>query len=159
MAVDVYIKFDGIDGEATEGAHTKWIPVNSFTWGVVHTSDVLGMGHASGKASVSDFSFAKETDQASPKLALNCCTGEHIKNAQIDFCQSTGDRLVWMTYKFTECMVTGFHISGGGGGDRPSENVSITFAKWEQSYKPTDDKGKLGGAVPAGFDLKTHKKV
>ena len=159
MAVDMFIKFDGVDGEATEDKHKKWIPVDSFSFGVSHTTDAVGSGMASGKASISDFSFSKSTDTSSPKLALACCTGQHIKSAEVHFCQSTGDRLTWMSYKFTECMVSGFNVSGSGGSDRPSESVSISFGKFEQKYQPSDVKGNLGGAVLAGYDLKLNKKV
>ena len=160
MAFDSFIKFDGIDGEATEDKHKKWIPVDSFHWGVSHQVDMVGSAHSSGKASIESFSFTKLTDTSSPKLALACCTGEHIKSAVIEFSQSTGDRLVWMSYKFTDVMVSGFNISGAPSGvDRPQESVSISFSKWEQKYQPTDSGGKLGGAVPAGYDLKLNKKV
>ena len=160
MAFDSFIKFDGIDGEATESKHTHWIPVDSFHWGVSHQVDMVGSAHSSGKASIESFSFTKLTDTSSPKLALACCTGEHIKSAAIEFSQSTGDRLVWMSYKFTDVMVSGFNISGAPSGvDRPQESVSISFSKWEQKYQPTDNKGALGGAIPAGYDLKLNKKV
>ena len=160
MAVDMFIKFDGIDGEATEAKHVKWIPVDSFHWGVSHHVDMVGSAHSSGKASIESFSFTKLTDTSSPKLALACCTGEHIKSAAIEFSQSTGDRLVWMSYKFTDVMVSGFNISGAPSGvDRPQESVSISFSQWEQKYQPTDNKGALGGAIPAGYDLKLNKKV
>ena len=160
MAVDMYIKFDGVDGECVESKHEKWIDVESFHWGVSHHVDMVGSAHTSGKATIEAFSFTKQVDAASPKLALDCCTGQHIPKAEINFCQSTGDRLVWMTYKFTDVMVSHYQISGSQqGSDRPQESVSVSFGKWEQSYKPTDKTGKLGGAVPAGYDLKLNKKV
>ena len=160
MAFDAFIKFDGIDGEATEAKHSKWIDVNSFHWGATHHADTIGRAHSSGKATVEAFSFSKVTDASSPKLALACCTGEHIKQAEINFSQSTGERLVWMSYKLYDCLISGFHISGTREGvDRPQEEVSITFSKWEVKYQPTDNKGKLGGAIPAGYDLELNKKV
>ena len=160
MAIDHFIKFDGIDGEATEEKHVKWIDVESFHWGVSHHVDMVGSAHSSGKASIEAFSFTKQVDSSSPKLLLDCCTGEHIKTAELHFSQSTGDRLVWMTYKFSDVMVSGYQISASAGGtDRPQEHISVAFGKWEVSYKPTDAKGKLGGAIPAGYDLKLNKKV
>ncbi|MGQ3673891.1 type VI secretion system tube protein Hcp, partial [Xanthobacter sp. TB0139] len=30
----IYLKFDGIDGEATQDDHKKWIDVLSLSWGV-----------------------------------------------------------------------------------------------------------------------------
>jgi len=161
MAVSVFVKFDGIDGEATESKHQKWMPVQSFSWGVTHPVDVVGSGLASGRAHIHDFSFVKSTDSSSPKLALNCCTGEHVKLVTVEFSQSTGgnEPLVYMQYKFTDVMIAGFQISGHDATDRPTESISVAFSKWEQVYQPTDGKGGLGGKVPAGFDVKANKKV
>lgn len=160
MAVDMFIKFDGVDGEATEDKHQKWIPVESFNWGASHHVDMVGAAHSSGKATIEAFSFTKQVDSASPKLGLACCTGEHIKLAELHFSQSTGDRLVWMSYKFSDVMISGYNIGAShDSSDRPQESVSVSFSKWEVKYQPTDAKGKLGGAIPAGYDLKLNKKV
>jgi type VI secretion system secreted protein Hcp len=160
MAFEAYLKLDGIDGEATESKHSKWIDVDTFQWGVSHNVDMVGSGLSSGKAHIDAFSFSKLSDASSPKLALHCCTGQHIKLAEIHFSQATGEKQVWMSYKLTDCLVSGFHISGSRAGvDRPQESVSISFSKWEVKYQPTDSKGVLGGAIPAGFDCRLGKKV
>ena len=158
MAFDAFLKIDGIDGEATEEHHKKWIMIDSFSWGVTNNVDVLGAGLTSGKAMVSGFSFSKLTDESSPKLALYCCTGKHIKSADLHLCQSSGDRVIWLTYNFTECIVSSFAVGGApGGSDRPAESLSIHFAKWNFIYKPTDEKGLLPGQKVSSFDLKLNK--
>jgi len=160
MAFDAYIKFDGIDGEATDDKHKKWIKVDSFSWGISNNVDVIGSALSSGKANVQDFSFSKQTDSSSPKLALSCCTGDHIKSLDLELVQSSGARQTWLHYTFTECMLSNFGVGGApGGADRPSESFSVAFGQWEIKYWPSDDKGVLGGVVPAKFDCKTNKKV
>ena len=39
------------------------------------------------------------------------------------------------------------------------ESISLNFSKIEYAYKPQDEKGKLGAAVKAGYDLKKNTKV
>lgn len=160
MAFDAYMKFDGIDGEATDAKHMKWIVIESFSWGISNNVDVIGAALSSGKANVHAFTFSKQTDASSPKLALACCVGQHIKSADLNLAQSSGERQVWLSYHFTECMVSSFGVGGApGGSDRPSETFSVNFGKWEVKYWPSDDKGVLGGVIPAGFDLKSNKKI
>ena len=159
--VDYFLKLDGIEGESQDSKHKGEIELQSYSFGGHQAgTHMSGGGGGAGKVSLQDLSFVMAANKASVKLFLACCTGEHIKSAAIEFSQSTGDRLVWMSYKFTDVMVSGFNISGAPSGvDRPQESVSISFSKWEQKYQPTDNKGALGGAIPAGYDLKLNKKV
>ncbi|MCU7860874.1 MAG: type VI secretion system tube protein Hcp, partial [Candidatus Thiodiazotropha sp. (ex Lucinoma kastoroae)] len=34
MAVDMFMKIEGVDGESTDDAHNKWIELLSFSHGV-----------------------------------------------------------------------------------------------------------------------------
>ena len=38
MAVDMFLKIDGVDGESTDSAHDKWIEILSYSHGL---GDVL----------------------------------------------------------------------------------------------------------------------
>ena len=83
MAVDAFLKLDGIDGESTDSAHQGEIDVLSWSWGASATGSFgMGGGGASGKASFADMSIAKLYDKASPndeKLA----DGTHIAEATL----------------------------------------------------------------------------
>ena len=73
MAFDTFIKIDGIEGESTDDKHAGWIEVISFDSGVSQrtsaTASSAGGGSAE-RADFDDFSFVKQLDKASPKLAM-----------------------------------------------------------------------------------------
>src|SRR5215831_10842790 len=85
MAVDMFLKLDGIEGESKDHKHAGEIELLSFSWGVSNSSQVgcAGGGGGAGKANFSSFSFMKRVDSATPQLMLSCATGEHIKSGLI----------------------------------------------------------------------------
>ena len=163
MAFDAFIKIDGIEGESTDDKHAGWIEVTSYNSGLSQTvsSTASSAGGASAeRADFQDFSFTKQIDKASPKLALACADGTHINTITVELCRSGTDKVKFMEYKMTNCIISGVSTNGNGGGDFPSENVTIDFGKMEWSY--TQQKRKGGGAsgnVAAGWDLEKNCKV
>ncbi len=186
MAFDAFLKIDGIDGEATESKHVKWIQIDSFSWSAQNNVDRTGAGMNTGTVSAEGFSFKKMVDQSSPKLAQSCCTGAHIGNALLEVCQSSGERTMYLQYKLEDVIISGFSVgasqdsvkhsavglpgtSPGAGSqnaglagrlsDRPEETVTISFSKYTMTYKPTNSKGAPTGSVAAGYDLKQNVKA
>jgi type VI secretion system secreted protein Hcp len=160
MAFDAYLKIDGIPGESTDDKHKDWIEVLSFSWGVSQpasrtASSAGGASHE--RADFQDFSVVKLLDKASPKLALQCANGKHIKAVTCELCRSGGDKLKYMEYKMTDCIISSVSVGGGGGGE-PTESLAINYGKIEWTYtqqKRADGSG--GGQVAANWDLTTNK--
>src|SRR5690348_6092500 len=79
MAVDMFLKLDGIKGESLDSKHKDEIQIESFSWGLAQTGTMsAGMGGGAGKVNVHDISVTKYVDKSSPELMLACCNGKHI---------------------------------------------------------------------------------
>ena len=77
MAVDMFLKLDGVKGESKDKVHTNEIDVLAWSWGMSNSGTAhVGGGAGSGKVSVQDLSFTKYVDSSSPNLMLNCCNGK-----------------------------------------------------------------------------------
>ncbi len=76
-------------------------------------------------------------------------------------CRAGGDKMKYMEIKLEDVMISSVNYSGqSGGGDFPSENVSISFGKITWTYTQQDPAtGKPKGNVEAGWDLKANKSV
>jgi type VI secretion system secreted protein Hcp len=84
MAVDMFMKIDGVNGESKDKTHTKEIDVLAWSWGMNNSGSAhVGGGAGSGKVSIQDLSFTKYVDSSSPVLALACCMGKHYGNATL----------------------------------------------------------------------------
>ena len=60
MAVDIFLKIEGINGEAQDTSHKKEIDVLAWSWGASQSGTThSGGGGGSGKASFQDISITK----------------------------------------------------------------------------------------------------
>lgn len=164
MAVDMFLKIEGIDGESTDDKHKKEIEVLSFSWGVSQqrSASASSAGNLSSqRADFGDFSIVKAVDAASPKLLLCCADGTHLKSIRLELCRAAGDKQPYMEYKFTDVIVTNFRPGGSSHSESlPVEEVSFAYGKAEWAYTQTKVEGGRGaGKIPAGWDLKANKKV
>jgi type VI secretion system secreted protein Hcp len=159
MAVDMFLKLDGIKGESYDDKHKDEIHIESFSWGVTQTgTHGVGGGGGAGKVNVHDISISKNVDKSSPELMLACCNGKHIKEGLITVRKAGEKPLEYLKIKLTDILVSGVQHSSGG--ELLAENLSLNFAKFELAYQPQGPDGAAkGGPILAGWDVKTNKKA
>jgi len=157
MAVDFFLKLDGIQGESMDKTHKSEIEIESFGWGVTQTGTAShGGGMGAGRVSMQDFNFVMQVNKASPKLFLACAQGEHIKNAILTCRKAGKEQQEYLKITFTDLLVSSFQTGGAGAsGAVPIDQISLNFSKIEMEYKEQKADGSLGGAIKAHYDLKT----
>jgi type VI secretion system secreted protein Hcp len=162
MAFDSFLKIDTIRGESQDKAHKDEIEILSFHWGVTQTGTWgKGTGGGGGKCNHDNFSFVKRIDKASIPLFKKCCTGEHIPSALFTVRKAGGDKVEYLTYKFTDLMITSVRPGGASQGpdEIPLEEVSIGYGKCELKYIPQTAQGGGTGPVTGGWDLMENVPV
>jgi len=163
MASDIFAKIGDIKGETQDDKHKDEIDVMSYSWGLSQTGTfAFGGGGGTGKAQFNDFNFTTNVSKASPMLFLACASGEHIKEATISVRKAgdnTGSKEDYLILKMTDVMISSYQTGGSSGADRPTESVSMAYAKVEISYKPQNADGTFGAPITAGWDLKANTKV
>ncbi|MBR9981943.1 MAG: type VI secretion system tube protein Hcp [Desulfatitalea sp.] len=162
MAFDAFIKIKDIDGESTDENHQGWIELLSYNHGVAQqvsgTASSAG-GASAERANFNDFGITKQLDIASPALTLACADGTHIDEIVVELCRAGTDKVKFMEYKLTNCLISSVNVSGGTGGDLPTESVAINYGKITWSYAKQDRKGgKIAGNMAAGWDLQKNCK-
>lgn len=160
MAVDYFLKFDGIEGESQDERHKNEIEILSWSWGLAQTgTSGYGGGAGAGKVNVQDISFSKRVDKATPKLMEKCALGDHIKSALLVARKAGGEQLEYLKIKFSDILVSSYSTGGSGGDEIPVENISLNFSKYEYEYREQKPDGSLGGTIKSGYDIKANKKV
>jgi len=161
MAVDYYLKLDGIKGESTNANYKEAIDIESFSWGLSNSGRAIGSaagGGGAGKVTFQDIHFTSSASKASPQLMLSCAQGKHIPSGTLTGVLNGKSQLDFFTIKLTNVYVSSYQTGGSGGGDAvPEDSFTLNFAKVEYDYKPQSDTGALLDAVPAVWDLQAGK--
>jgi type VI secretion system secreted protein Hcp len=162
MAVEIFLKLDGIDGESIKSGAEGWIELFSFSNGASNPSSVaFGTGSGAGKVDLSSLSLQKQLDKASPKLFLNCCAGTHIATGQMIVREATGGDTTqtYFQYDLTEVFIDSISWGGSAGGGKPSESVSVSAKSLQVTYLPQDSTGTVGNKIVVGWDVSKNQKI
>ena len=150
MAVDMFLKLDGIDGESVDIKYEKWIECLSFSWGISDgskTTNTPGKPPNAKRAQVADLSITKFLDTSSPKLFERCCEGEHIGDATLVM-RKPGDKpQEFFKIKLQDVLISSVQ-NGGTGGGIATELVSFSFAS--SIISAADDKGSFSTVTACG---------
>jgi type VI secretion system secreted protein Hcp len=162
MAVEIFLKLDGIDGESEKSGAEKYIEIFSFSNGASNPSSVaFGTGSGAGKVDISSLSLQKQLDKSSPMLFLNCCSGKHIATGNMVVREATGDNTtkIYYQYDMTEVFVDSISWGGAAGGGKPSESISLSAKSLKISYWYQNADGTLGGPLMSGWNVSTNTKM
>jgi len=161
MAVDYFLKVEGIDGESPDSKHKSEIELQSFSWGATQTgTHGSGGGGGAGKVQMQDFHFVMKHCKASPKLMLACAEGEHLKKAVLTCRKAGKEQQEFLKVTMSDLLVSSYQTGGSSHGDEiPTDQISMNFSKIEFEYKDQKADGTLGGTTKTGYDVKAMKKV
>ena len=159
MAVDMFIKLDGIKGESRDAKHKGEIDVLAWSWGLSNSGTMhMGGGGGAGKANMQDISFTKYVDAGSADLQLSCANGKHLKSAKMVVRKAGETPLEDIIIELGECLVTSVSTGGSGGEDRLTENVTLNFEEIHFTYWTQDDKGAKGESSEYKYNIAENIK-
>lgn len=139
-AAPIYMKYEGIPGDANAAGHEKWIEVQSVQWSVQPPAAPAAPAPAGVAAGgPGRIVLSRKVDKASPLLSRAATSGKVVPTAQLDMPKTTvGGSSPYMRYELKNVMVTSYSASGpAAGGSVPMESLSLNYAKIEYRY---DDK-------------------
>lgn len=159
MAVDMFLKIDGIRGESNDHKHKDEIDVLSWSWGMSQsgTSHISG-GSGAGKVNVQDLSITKYIDKSTPNLMLYCASGKHIPEMKMTVRKAGDKALEYIKITMKDGIISSVNPGGSGHDDRLVENVSLNFAHVKVEYTPQKADGSGDAAVEMTWDIAKNVK-
>lgn len=155
MAQDIFIKFDGIEGESQDSTHKGEIEVLNWNWSVGQTSNMhSGSGGGAGKCTVEDVHFEHYIDKSSPNLLQYCLTGKHIPEAVLTVRKAGGSPLEYLRLTLQEIIITAVYPVYYNTMRAPREAVSLAFSRVKMDYVLQNAEGSTAGTVSMGYDIK-----
>ena len=158
----LFIKFDGIDGEAKDKDHKGWSDILSLSWGLHRAgSGATGQTRRRGVVTVEDVVCTKEYDKSSPKLAEAVCSGKVFPKVEIHNTTTYGEgnRATFLKYELKNVLVSSHNVSAAGAGDAvPTEAMSLNFEEVKQTYVEYGADGKKVGNVEMTWKVEEGTK-
>ncbi len=159
MAIDLFLKIEGITGESQDARHRGAIELQSFSFGEQESGHAGGGGGA-GKVSFQDFQFTAKVNKASPHLFLACASGRHFPKATLIARKAGGHGLEFLTLTFQDVVVSSFHDAGAAAStDAPVDQVSLNFGKVTFEFVPQKADGSGDAAVSVAWDVVHNRSL
>ena len=154
MAVDMFIKLEGVEGEAKDDKHKGWIDVLSWSWGMSQSGTMhMGGGGGAGKVNVQDLSFTKYIDKSTADIMIHNASGKHYPKADV-VVRKAGDKpLEYLKIQMKNVLISSISTGGSGGEDRLTENVTLNFETVKVEYTPQKADGSGDAVQTFGWDV------
>jgi type VI secretion system secreted protein Hcp len=157
MATDIFLKLDGINGEATDANHPGEIEVVSWSWGVSEVFiSSLGVGIVGGTPKVGNFLVTKEVDRASPSLLRACLKLTHIANAVLTQRRPGAGKQNFLSITLQDVLISSVNDVDESVSPKPKETVAFVFSKVIYEYIPQKPSGLPDTPITLRWDVQAN---
>jgi type VI secretion system secreted protein Hcp len=160
MASVYFLQLDGIEGQAADKAHDKWLELVSFSLGATQNVSIGRAGDVAGRGQFRPFTFVHAVDKATPKIQLYCMNGSKIDKAVFQYCRVIGGSqtpvyevtLENVRVSKTEVKTIETDSTADPLAQQPVEEVELVAGKITWKVTPIKPDGSKDGAIEASYD-------
>jgi type VI secretion system secreted protein Hcp len=163
MAFTGYLKVEGIDGESKRADHEGEIDCFGIEFSANQlSSSSVGSGRTRGRATLSDFTFHKWMDAASPYLMLSCAKGKSFAEIVFTVRKDSGDaHLDYLIITLTNCIISGYKMkqsaTEAANQEMIAEEIAVSYEKLNFKYVVQADDHSKGDEHEVEYDLVSAK--
>ena len=152
QADSIFLKLDGIPGEAIFAPHRNEIEVMAWSWQMSASNVDVGAG--AGSTIVRPLIIHKYIDMSSPKLALALLNGESIEDGILTVWTAGSPGNIYARIKMWDIHVVNLtaEMEEGDFG-RIVESVALAFSKVCYEYTPYDEQGAPQAIIEKCWDI------
>lgn len=160
MAVDMFLKVEGVSGESKDSSHQGCIDILSFSWGASQPGSMhIGGGGGTGKVEFKDLNVNTYIDKATPTIIGYCASGKHVSSVTITVCKAGGQQVEYAKIELTDVIITNVDIIGACNANGLPVNYSFQAAQIKVHYWEQASTGGKGAEVQTGWDIKANKST
>jgi len=142
----LFLRIEGIPGEATDPDHEDWINLLGFSQPI--QSPVI----STKSPATADFQVRKELDKSSPKLAEALAKGMIIPEVELEYGHRGDSFLRFYHVVLRNVLIHRYEVDSVEGA-QPVESLGFDFEKAEWTYLEVDATGKPLGSHQAYWDF------
>ena len=162
-ADDVFLRIDGVQGDAAVQNMPGYINVGSFSWGAENklTLGSAAGGAGTGKAAFEQLTIEKVVDATSPALFQRMATAAPIKSMELVIRKSGGasGAAPYLRYHFQTAFVTATNVAGASGDDASKETVKFAFGAVSQEFRGQSQTGAPLAPVFSGWNAMKNLNI
>jgi type VI secretion system secreted protein Hcp len=152
--MDMFLRIDGIPGEATQKGHEAWIPVMSADWGAsADAAGPHGGGGGAGRAEFRPAVFTAWASVATPLLFEACVSGRHAATATFEGVHAGQNAGVAVRWDFEDVRVANLGMSGSEPSPTMADSFALAYARVRITTYQQDPRGGAATATARGWDL------
>ncbi|MDR3115954.1 MAG: type VI secretion system tube protein Hcp [Treponema sp.] len=160
MASVYFLQLEGIEGQASDKAHDKWLELISFSHGATQNVSIQRSGDVAGRGQFFPFTFIHAVDKATPKLQLFCMNGNKIGKAVFAYCrviagtQTPVYEVILENLRVAKTTVRTIETDSSADplSQQPIEEVELVAGKITWKVTPIKPDGSKDGAIEAAYD-------
>jgi len=159
MAVDYFLKIEGIQGESQDATHANEIQIDNWSFGAYQMGQsAQGSGASVGRVAPQDFRFINKIDLSSPALMQACAVGTAFSYAVLT-ARKAGDKpQEYLKVTFKDLLISSYNTLGTATSDIiPRDEIAFNFTEIRFDYREQLADGSLGGSVASGWDMKRNR--
>ncbi|AUX94339.1 Hcp family type VI secretion system effector [Mixta gaviniae] len=160
MSIDLFLKIDGIQGEAKDANHKGWITLSGFNWGASQPGNMqTGGGGGAGRVTWRDLMVNAPVDRATPAVAHYLAAGRHINKVELSACKAGDPQIEYMRITLEEVILTNVSYSGAAGAVQINMAYHFQAASVRQQYWEQTESGGKGAEAASGWNIKENKAL
>ncbi|MEN4608511.1 Hcp family type VI secretion system effector [Pantoea agglomerans] len=160
MAIDMFMKVDGVTGESKDSNHSGWTDITSFSWGASQPGNMsVGGGGGAGKVNFEDLHVEALIDKSVTALLKNCASGKHLAKVELSICKAGGTQVEYARITLEDVLVTTVKYNGADNGDLVGMSYSFQSSKVKQQYWEQSSSGGKGAESSAGWNIKENREA
>lgn len=158
MAIDIFLKVDGVSGESKDSNHRDWIDVIDFNWGASQPATLTtGGGGGAGKVNFQDLKITAAIDKAAPTILKHSAIGRHIPKIEVSICKAGGEQIEYSRITLEDVIVTGVEFVGSKDAEVLFVNYAFQAVKVKNQYWEQTERGGKGPETQMAYDVKLNK--
>ena len=135
MAIDMFLKVEGVTGESKDSHHTGWTDITSFSWGASQPGNMsVGGGGGAGKVNFNDLHINALIDKSTTAILKHCASGKHLTKVEVSICKAGGQQVEYARITLDDVLVTSVQYTGADNGDTVGVTYAFQASKVKQQY-------------------------
>ncbi len=140
IALRIFLRIEGVEGESLDAAHKGWIDIQSFSWGATGAS-------ATTSSALQDLHLVANTSKATAALLDALGKGARYQTVMLSVVRVGPDKPVeYLTYTLRDVAVSSFQM-GASTAASTTDQFSLSYRSLEIAYREQKPDGTVAAPI------------